>query len=130
MIILALALLASTSCTATDGDTLRCKGEKVRVLGIDTPELPGHCRPGRACVPGDGVASKRAAADFLAGKRVYISRVGHDRYGRTLAVVTAGGRNFSCNQLAVGGAVYRRDWDNGGRIMRACPALARAHRIK
>ena len=28
-------------CTVTDGDTVRCNGERIRLLGIDAPELPG-----------------------------------------------------------------------------------------
>lgn len=30
-------------CRAVDGDTLRCGQERVRLLGIDAPEMPGHC---------------------------------------------------------------------------------------
>src|ERR1700712_1173347 len=44
-------------CRVVDGDTLRCGNERVRLLGIDAPELPGHCRIGRACAPGDPYAS-------------------------------------------------------------------------
>jgi endonuclease YncB( thermonuclease family) len=40
-----------------DGDTLRCGDRRVRLYGIDAPELPGHCRPGRACTPGNPYAS-------------------------------------------------------------------------
>lgn len=32
-----------SGCTLTDGDTIRCIGERIRLLGIDTPELPSHC---------------------------------------------------------------------------------------
>ena len=38
-----------SGCTVTDGDTIRCDGEPIRLLGIDTPEVPGHCREGRDC---------------------------------------------------------------------------------
>lgn len=44
-------------CTVTDGDTIRCGAERIRLLGIDAPELPGHCRSGRACAPGDPYGS-------------------------------------------------------------------------
>lgn len=40
-----------SGCTVTDGDTIRCNGERIRLLGIDTPELPGHCRQGRVAYP-------------------------------------------------------------------------------
>jgi endonuclease YncB( thermonuclease family) len=30
-----------SSCHAIDGDTLRCGEERIRLVGIDAPELPG-----------------------------------------------------------------------------------------
>lgn len=49
------------TCTAVDGDTLRCSEiGRVRLLGIDAPEMPGHCRKSRTCAPGDPAASKKA----------------------------------------------------------------------
>lgn len=41
------------SPTVVDGDTLRCGSTRIRLSSIDAPELPGHCRPGRECTPGD-----------------------------------------------------------------------------
>ena len=32
-----------------DGDTIHCGYTRVRLAGIDAPEMPGHCQPGRAC---------------------------------------------------------------------------------
>lgn len=46
-----------TNCRVVDGDTLRCDGGRVRLLGIDAPELPGHCAPNRDCAPGDAFES-------------------------------------------------------------------------
>lgn len=119
-----LIAAALTACTATDGDTLRCGDERVRLLGIDAPELHG-CRPGRQCVAGDGAAARGALVELLAGHQLTIERTGTDVYGRTLAVVFADGRNLSCGMIAAGQAVYVPRWDNGGRVARDCPALAR-----
>lgn len=38
------------SAYAIDGDTLRCSSIRLRQLGIDAPELTGHCPAYRACV--------------------------------------------------------------------------------
>jgi micrococcal nuclease len=108
------------SCTVTDGDTIRCGRERIRLLGIDAPELPGHCRRGRECAPGDPYASKASLDDALSGHAT-IERVGEDRYGRTLARVAADNGDLSCWQLTRKQAIYKPKWDNGLRIARTCP---------
>lgn len=97
---------------AVDGDTLRCANlpVSVRLLGIDAPELPGHCRRGRVCTPGDGWASQRALAALLARGPVWVSAAGHDRYGRILARVSGAGGDASCAMMASGAAVPRYGW--------------------
>ena len=108
------------TCTAVDGDTLRCSEiGRVRLLGIDAPEMAGHCRKGRTCAPGDPVASKKALEKLVA-RGVTISPVTRDRFGRTVAQVYAGDKNLACEQLRRGVAVYMQKWDNGGRLAKEC----------
>jgi micrococcal nuclease len=95
-------------CSVTDGDTIRCEGERIRLLGIDAPELPDHCREGRSL------------REAMSGT-MRISRVGEDRYGRTLAIVESDYGDLSCWQLARRQAVYKSKWDNGARVLRRCP---------
>ena len=94
---------------AVDGDTIACANlpVHVRLLGIDAPELPGHCRPGRQCTPGDGQASARALAALLRSGPVWVAGTAHDRYGRLLARVSVAGIDASCRMLATGAAVRR-----------------------
>jgi micrococcal nuclease len=118
LLILAPALLA---CFAIDGDTLRCGDigeEHVRLIGIDAPELPGHCEGHRQCAPGDPWASKQALERAVRGRWVRLDRHGQDRYGRTLAFAFVGNRNLSCTQLQGGFAVYVRRWDIAGQARR------------
>lgn len=122
MSLMAAALLIA--CTVTDGDTIRCGAEPIRLLGIDAPERHG-CAPGRHCVAGDALAATAALAALIAPGNLTVERVGTDRYGRTLGVVRAAGVNLSCAMLASGQAVYVARWDNGGRVAADCPALAR-----
>ncbi len=71
---------------AIDGDTiLLAGGEKVRLVGIDTPEKgqPLYAEARRAC------------AELVEGRPVEIRTAresAKDAYGRTLALVTAGGK--------------------------------------
>ena len=126
MLIALLALLAAPQatvrCTVVDGDTLRCGRERVRLLGIDAPELPGHCQAGRHCAPGDPFASTRSLRDALARGPVSIQRVGQDHYGRTLALVRAGRTDLSCWQVSRSQAIYKPYWDTDGRLAQICPA--------
>jgi endonuclease YncB( thermonuclease family) len=113
-----------TGCTVTDGDTVRCGGERIRLLGIDAPELPGHCRPGRDCAPGDPYASTSNLSDALSGT-IRITRVGEDHYGRTLATMAGSEGDLSCWQLKHGQAIYKPQWDDGARVAHTCPAAIR-----
>lgn len=115
-----LAATLALACVAVDGDTLRCGPDRVRLLGIDAPETPGHCRTGRTCAPGDPFASKRHLSQLVDGQPVSIQIVGKDRYGRMLAVASVQGRDLSCGQLRAGHAVYVAKWDNGRRIAMIC----------
>lgn len=119
---LSLMAAAALACTVTDGDTIRCGDERIRLIGIDAPELPGHCRRGRVCVSGDGAASRESLREGMKLGRIEIDRLGTDRYGRTLATVLAGETNLSCWQLARGHAAYIMKWDDGLATLRACPA--------
>lgn len=114
-----LAALASpTCCYAVDGDTFKCNGERIRLLGIDAPEI--HCPRRRSCVAADLRTSKAYLAALIEGRRLTIARVGKDRYARTLAVVYADGRNVSCQMVSAGRAAYVAKWDNGRRVARDC----------
>ena len=103
-----------------DGDTLRCGSIRLRLLGIDAPELAGHCPTYRTCVPGDGLASKRSLIDALHNGRLTYSVVTTDRFGRAVVMAWAGQSNLSCWQLRRGQAIYKPRWDNGGLVAAAC----------
>jgi micrococcal nuclease len=112
--------LIAIACIATDGDTLRCGSERYRLLGIDAPELAGHCRKGRVCAPGDPIASKASLARMIDGKQVHIEIVGKDRYGRGLVLASVNGADLSCSQIRSSNAQYVARWDTGKRIARIC----------
>ena len=108
-----------TNCRAIDGDTLRCGSIRIRLLGIDAAELPGHCRVGRHCAPGDPFAQQAALRRLAAGP-LTVRAVTQDRYGRLVATVhNAAGVDLSCAMIAAG-ATYKPAWDNGGIVRRSC----------
>ena len=95
------------SVRVLDGDTFKCDGQSIRMVGIDAPELPGHCRPGRECTPGDPYASSANLEALIAGGEVACRTVDTDAYGRTVARCTAGDVDLSCEQMEGGFAVSR-----------------------
>ncbi|HEY1144084.1 MAG TPA: thermonuclease family protein [Sphingomicrobium sp.] len=112
-------LIDCPSAYVVDGDTLRCGRERLRLLGIDAPEIE-PCPRWRVCAPGDGRASKRS---LIAGVRlgpVRYQAITRDRYGRQVAVAWAGSVNLSCWQLQKGQAIYKPNWDNSRLIAHAC----------
>ncbi|MFZ5706217.1 MAG: thermonuclease family protein [Pseudomonadota bacterium] len=102
--------VAAFSCSnpvVVDGDTLRCGAARVRLEGIDAPEMPGHCRRGRRCTPGDPYASSDNLRRLVSGRTIACRRTGTDRYGRIVATCAAGGIDLSCEQIRTDHAVRR-----------------------
>lgn len=102
------ALFVCSPARAVDGDTLRCGAfGLVRLQGIDAPEMPGHCRAGRVCTPGDGRRAMAALAHAIKRGPVTCMAAGRDAYGRLLARCESGRVDLSCTMLASGQAVRR-----------------------
>ncbi|WP_212742883.1 thermonuclease family protein [Sphingomonas sp. 2SG] len=106
----ALAALASIvgSARAIDGDTLRIGATRIRLYGIDAPELHQLCGRGSRRNP-----CGRTAADALGraveGRTVTCMPMDVDRYGRTVAVCRSAGRDVGEELVSRGLAVaYRR----------------------
>lgn len=90
-----------------DGDTLRCGDTRIRLSSIDAPELPGHCRPGRECTPGDPYASTGNLQSLIAGQPVQCRQTDTDHYGQAIARCSVQGQDLSCAQVKSGFAVRR-----------------------
>jgi micrococcal nuclease len=110
-------------CRATDGDTVRCGDERIRLVELDTPELAGHCRRGRVCVAGDPYGPKQKLQAQLQAGPVTVRRYGADRYGRTLGDVRVRGASMSCMQITSGGGKRELKWGSYGVTAKECPAL-------
>lgn len=91
----------------TDGDTLRCGDTRIRLEGIDTPEMAGHCREGRACTPGDPVAAKNNLQRLDHKGELQCEQTDTDHYGRAVARCTVANVDLSCEQVRSGHAVFR-----------------------
>lgn len=97
------------SARIADGDTLELAGQRIRLRGIDAPELRQTCR--RA---GADYACGRVARDALralvAGRDVSCTGWERDRYRRLLAVCSAGATDLNGALVAEGWAVSYGDY--------------------
>lgn len=120
------AILLCLAAFAMDGDSIRCSNlGQVRLLGIDSADYRSS-RPCRGkygdhvCDDDQARAAKASLKQALKLGPVEVEPAGRDRFGRMLALVTAGGTNLNCFQLSHGVARYIIKYDNGGRVGRAC----------
>lgn len=91
-----------------DGDYIRCDGfGRSRLYGIDAPEMPGACRPGRTCVPGDPYDSRDNLRALVAKGNIMCRQLDTDRYGRPVLQCWNEAGDLSCQQVAAGQAVPR-----------------------
>jgi endonuclease YncB( thermonuclease family) len=114
-------LFLCAAAVAVDGDTLRCAnvenaGGRVRLAAIDAPELPGHCRKGRRCAPGDPYKARAYLASLIKGRAVQCEQVdaspdrkgfqAHDPYGRIVARCRSGDRDLGKAMISAGRAIH------------------------
>lgn len=92
-----------------DGDTLRLSGQRVRLEGIDAPEMVQLCLAAQRnwrC----GEDSRGALVQLIAGAPVRCEVSGTDRYGRWLATCWRGSVNLNQWMVAQGWAVAYRQY--------------------
>lgn len=102
----AAALMTLSGCNNTingnahilDGDTIELNGKRIRLYGIDAPELEQLC-DGDPC----GKKAKTALIEIIGGRSVACERVGIDRYGRTIGKCYVGNTD-------VGQAMVKSGW--------------------
>lgn len=123
------AILICTAPAVHDGDTIRCGGERVRLWGMDAPELSGspRCRydQGWACEAAMawGDAARRRLVQLTAG-HVACTPVDRDRYGRVVARCTSAGVDVGGRLVAEGLARDYTRYSRGAYLL----AEARARR--
>ncbi|HZH12421.1 MAG TPA: thermonuclease family protein [Microvirga sp.] len=97
--------------SVTDGDTIHIGDAKIRLKGIDAPEMDQVCsHAGRSYRCGD--VARRALIDIVSGEQVQCRAAGRDRYQRVLARCTVKGTDIGARMVEEGWAVsYGRDYD-------------------
>jgi endonuclease YncB( thermonuclease family) len=98
----------SGSAVVIDGDTIDVAGERIRLHGIDAPERRQVCTVGGtdwSC----GESARLALVHEARGRKVTCKGQERDRYGRLIAVCSAGGVDLNAMMVREGLALaYRR----------------------
>jgi endonuclease YncB( thermonuclease family) len=106
----------SGSARIVDGDTLEVASIKIRLFGIDAPENGQICLDSSNVKYDCGAVSAEQLARLISGQVVSCIPRTKDRYGRTVAVCSAGGIDIGKEIVALGWAVaferYSRDYVN------------------
>jgi endonuclease YncB( thermonuclease family) len=106
----ALQQIAGRAVVA-DGDSLTILDERIRIRGIDAPELAQECtRHGNryAC----GREARSALVALISGETVICTGRERDRYGRLLARCEADGRDLGRMMVEAGWAVAYGDYED------------------
>nr|WP_310522406.1 DUF1294 domain-containing protein [Polymorphobacter sp.] len=95
--------------THYDGDEIRCanKASAMKLFSIDAPRLPGDCRTGRACVPGNPIAARDYLRELTHNKKVSCTSLDPNRTGSRDVRCAADGIDLSCAMVASGFALER-----------------------
>jgi endonuclease YncB( thermonuclease family) len=80
-----MKVLSTLQVRVVDGDTIRVGGERIRLRGIDTPEMSEL----------EGPAAKRRLEELLRSGPIRIVPHGRDVYNRLLADVFVNERNVA-----------------------------------
>jgi endonuclease YncB( thermonuclease family) len=91
-----------------DGDTLEIAAQRIRLHGIDAPEMRQSCRKGSDSWP-CGAEATKALRSMIQDAEVTCQERDRDRYGRIVAVCFARGEDLNAAMVRRGWALaYRR----------------------
>lgn len=96
--------------TAVDGDTLRLDGKRVRLLGLDAPELAQTCRNDSGADWSCGTAAQALMRQLLQQGVTSCAPEGRDRYGRVLAHCAVAGQDVGAAVVTAGLAISDGDY--------------------
>jgi endonuclease YncB( thermonuclease family) len=98
----------SQELKVVDGDTIHLDGEKIRFIGIDTPELKQTCIKDGVKKP-CGATAKKILINKIGNNNIECIREGKDQYKRTLAECFVNNESLSSYLVKSGYAfAYRK----------------------
>ncbi|MCF6302417.1 MAG: thermonuclease family protein [Devosiaceae bacterium] len=104
---------------AADGDSIRIGDQRVRLLGIDAPELDQICLNDKGASWSCGERSKQRLAQLLSSGNVLCNFEARDKFGRALSLCKVGNRDVGAILVREGLAVSYNDYPREEAIARA-----------
>lgn len=104
-----------------DGDSLTLSGQRVRLLGLDAPELAQTCRRGDEDQP-CGRMARQALVSMIGNRTIRCETEGEDRYGRLLARCHIGADDIGDMLVRAGWALSSGDYGRAEAEARAVGA--------
>jgi endonuclease YncB( thermonuclease family) len=95
----------SGRASVADGDTLRLGADRIRLVGLDAPELDQTCLDASGTTWPCGRASSDRLRELIDDEELTCDTEGRDRYGRYLGRCTVGGTDLGAVLVAEGLAV-------------------------
>ena len=92
---------------ASDGDSLRVGGDRIRLIGLDAPELDQTCWRETGAESPCGREARNLMAELLAQGSISCATAGADKFGRFLATCAIGGEDIGAAMVNAGLAVSR-----------------------
>ena len=105
------AQIVSGEATAADGDSLVVGGKRVRLFGIDAPELAQSCTK-QGIAWNCGEQSRDNLAELVKGQTIYCQGQGVDQHARLVAVCSAGSVELNEAMVAYGWALAYREFSD------------------
>ena len=93
-----------------DGDTIELGGQRIRLQGIDAPELHQECRDASGRSWACGRRARSELRKLIGNDSVQCERRSRDRFSRSVAVCRAGGRDLGEAMVRTGFAFAYPDW--------------------
>jgi endonuclease YncB( thermonuclease family) len=100
----------AASMRVADGDTIELGGQRIRLQGIDAPELYQECRDASGRNWACGRRARSELRRLIGNDAVQCDRRTTDRFGRLVAVCRAGGRDLGEAMVRSGFALAYPDW--------------------
>jgi endonuclease YncB( thermonuclease family) len=104
---------------ASDGDSIRIGEQRLRLVGLDAPELDQTCTDAAGATWACGRIARQRMEALLAAGPVSCTGEGRDRYSRILATCRVDGRDIAATMVTEGLAIDTGRYGSEERLARA-----------